>query len=891
MRPHARKTCLAFAFVVFVTAAFAAFGQSAPRERISFNADWRFIRHDPAGAGDALDYQKIKPWVLATSTELIADGIAKPVRPEGDPGADVSYTQPGFDDSGWRRLDVPHDWGIEGPFSQDLPGETGKLPWQGVGWYRKHFELPASDAGRRIHLDIDGAMSYSAVWLNGRFVGGRPYGYSSYRLDLTPYVKVGAANVLAIRLDNPENSSRWYPGSGLYRNVWLVKTSPVHVAHWGAWVTTPDIALERALAKVHVVVETHLAEKVGLGIATRVHELGGDGLPGAEVAAAETAWLEIDPARDREALRTLLVEIANPKLWDLSTPDRYVAVTTIVRDGVVVDRVETTFGIRSIRVDATDGFFLNDRRVPIQGVCMHHDLGALGAAVNTRALERQIEILQSMGCNAIRTSHNPPAPELLELCDRMGMLVMDEAFDAWRLGKKQVRGRTAADGPMRYADYGRVFDDWHERDVRALVRRDRNHPSVVMWSIGNEIVELHFNDGWRLAARVAGIMREEDRTRPITVGCNSRTAPFTGFQAVVDLMGYNYKPDEYAKFHAASPEVPVYGSETASTISTRGEYFFPVVADKSQGQADFQMSSYDLYAPRWALTPDTEWRGIDENPYVFGEFVWTGFDYLGEPTPYNSDSTNLLNYSDPAEKARAEKELAEIGRIRVPSRSSYFGIIDLAGFPKDRFFLYQSRWRPDLPIAHILPHWNWPDRVGQVTPVFVYSSGDEVELFLNGNSLGRKKRGPLEYRFRWDDVVHAPGQLRAVAWRDGVKWAEATVKTTGPATRLLLSADRSALSADGSDLSFVTVAVSDDDGLTVPRSKNPVRFTISGPGTIAAVDNGDPTSFEPFQADTRRAFNGLALVIVRTKRGEPGTITLRAEADGLAPAEVKLQSR
>jgi beta-galactosidase len=482
-----------------------------------------------------------------------------------------------------------------------------------------------------------------------------------------------------------------------------------------------------------------------------------------------------------------------------------------------------------------------------------------------------------MGCNAIRTSHNPPAPELLELCDRLGMLVMDEAFDCWRQGK-------------RPNDYHLLFDDWAEKDLRALVRRDRNHPSVILWSIGNEVGEQHDTEGWRLAAHLAGIVREEDRTRPVTAGCDDIDSGYNGFQTALDVLGYNYKPDEYKTFHSRHPAIPVFGSETASCVSSRGEYFFPVSSDKAGGRANFQVSSYDLYAPQWAWPPDVEFKGLDEAPFAAGEFVWTGFDYLGEPTPYNADSTSPLIFTDPAEGARTAQELKTLGRITVPSRSSYFGILDLAGFKKDRFFLYQARWRPDYAMAHILPHWNWPDRAGQVTPVFVYTSGDEAELFLNGRSLGRKKMEPRQYRLRWDDVKYQPGELKVVAYKRGQKWAEDVVKTTGAPARIALAADRAALKADGTDLAFVTVTIADADGLLVPQARNLVKFELGGPGEIAAVDNGDATGLESFQAQERHAYDGLALVVVRTKAGEPGVITLKAQSDGLAAAEVSLRS-
>jgi len=848
---------------------------ASPGERTSLNADWRFQREDPAEVKGSLAYEKIKDEVGATGAEFILfspkHAAAKPVPATSDLGADVSYVHGDFDDAGWRKLDLPHDWGIEGAFKQEYPGETGKLPWWGIGWYRKHFELPSEDSGKRIYLDLDGAMSHALVWLNGHFVGGWPYGYSSFRLDLTPYVKCGGENVLAIRLENPTDSSRWYPGGGIYRNVWLVKTAPVHVAHWGTYVTTPQVSAEAATVNVEVTLENQLAAAAPARVTARIHEIATDGRRSAEVLVSSSP-VDEKIAAGRQSLVSFSLKVVHPALWNLKQHRLYAAVVTVEQGGKIVDQQETTFGIRTITFDSNQGFFLNGEHVMIQGVCDHHDLGALGTALNLRALQRQIELLQEMGCNAIRTSHNPPSPELLELCDRLGMLVMDEPFDCWQTGKKP-------------GDYGTLFDDWHEKDLRAMVRRDRNHPSVILWSIGNEVREQGHPEGWKLAAHLADIVRSEDRTRPTTAGFNNISSGYNGFQTAIDVLGYNYKPGEYARFHERNPQIPLIGSETSSCISSRGEYFFPVEEDKAGGRSDFQMSSYDLYAPRWAFPPDVEFKGLDENRFVAGEFVWTGFDYLGEPTPYNADVTNVLNFSSPADQARAAKELQELGKIQVPSRSSYFGIIDLAGFKKDRFFLYQARWRPELPMVHILPHWNWPDRVGQITPVHVYTSGDEVELFLNGQSLGRKKVLPLTYRLRWDDVKYAPGELKAVAYKHGQKWAEAVVGTTGPATKLNLQPDRATIAADGRDLSFVTLTVADKDGQAVPRTKNRIQFTVEGPGEIVATDNGDATDFTSFQSHERNAFNSLCLVIVRAKPGANGRITLKAQADGLKAGE------
>lgn len=852
-----------------------ATAQRPARERLSLNVDWRFQKGDPAGTEGQLAYERIKPWMIATGNEFVMSG-GKPARPEGNPGSEIPYAQSAINDRAWRQLSLPHDWGIEGPFKQEYPGETGKLPWWGVGWYRKHFQVSPAEKGTQFHLQIDGAMAYALVWLNGKFVGGWPYGYASFELDLTPYVEYGKDNVIAIRLDNPPDSSRWYPGGGIYRNVWLVKTSPLHVSHWGTYVTTPEVTSNSASIDLKTTLENNSTSNAKVAIQSQIFQVAADGRRAAKPSAS-FAPASAELAAGERTTISGSARIDQPKLWDLQHPNLYSMITTISQAGKIVDRYETIFAIRTIKFDVEKGFLLNGQQVQIQGVCNHHDLGALGSALNVRALERQLEILKEMGVNAIRTSHNPPAPELLDLADRMGFVVMDEAFDAWRRGKKKN-------------DYHLLFDDWHEKDLRAQVRRDRNHPSVILWSIGNEIGEQGNAEGHALAAELAKIVHEEDLTRPVTAGANNINAAYNGFQKTVDIFGYNYKPTEYGKFRQSNPTIPLFASETASTVSTRGEYFFPVVADKAQGRFDFQMSSYDLYAPRWAWPPDVEFKGLDEFPFTAGEFVWTGFDYLGEPTPYDRDSTTPLNFTDPTKQEQMNKELKEVGRITVPSRSSYFGIVDLAGFKKDRFYIYQARWRPDLPMTHILPHWNWPERIGQVTPVHVYTSGDEAELFLNGRSLGRKKKAQYEYRLRWDEVKYEPGELRVVAYRNGKHWAEDTMKTTGVAARLTMKVDRSRIKADSSDLSFVTVTITDTNGLSVPRSSNRIHFEISGPGEIVATDNGDPTNFESFQSPARNAFNGLCLVVVRSKRGTAGPIKLRAQSPGLSPYEIMIAS-
>jgi len=903
--------------------------QPQPRTRVLFNDGWLFQKGDPAGAGDTLRYNKVRDLIIHTGDNLLNYLPPDSGRRTQDSGrsadfSNIPYLRPAFNDSGWRKVTLPHDWGIEGPFSMDLPGDTGKLPWAGIGWYRKHFSVPAdaTENGRRTFLEIDGAQSHALVFLNGHLVGGWPFGYASWRVDLTPYLKSGAGaaaeNVLAIRLDNPPESSRWYPGSGLYRNVWLTQTAPVAIAQWGVFVTTPEITPARdgnparALVNVNITLDNHTAKPADVGVTVRLFAADENGLPtGAPVAtgsiatgadakhakntrkrpattAADAAQIRV--GANNQANYAVTFSLAAPRLWSLAQRNRYVAETTVTQNDAggkpaVIDRALTPFGIRKLEFTPDRGLLLNGEHVAIRGVCQHHDLGALGAAINTRALERQIEILQSFGCNAIRTSHNPPAPELLDLCDRMGMLVMDEAFDCWAQGK-------------RPNDYSTLFADWHEKDLRAYIRRDRNHPSVILWSVGNEVREFGAPGGWKLAAHLAAIAREEDRTRPVATACNDTDAGYNGFQAALDLLGYNYRPHAYAKLHAAHPQLVIFGSETQSAISSRGEYFFPVTDNYDASHANFQVSSYDTAAVPWGHTPDVEWAAQEANPNLLGEFVWTGFDYLGEPTPYNKDKTNVLNFTDPAEKKRMSAELDRLGKIPMPSRSSYFGIVDLAGFPKDRYYLFQSHWLPDHPMAHILPHWTWPERVGKVTPVYVYTSGDEAELFLNGKSLGRQKRGAGEnaYRFRWPDVKYAPGELKAITYKNGKPWATDTMRTAGAPAQIRLAADRTTLRADSPagdpDLSFITVTITDKDGTTSPRADNLIKFTITGPAEIAAVDNGDATSFEPFQSSQRKAYNGLALVIVRPKpNAPPGAIKLTAQSDGLAPAEIALQSK
>lgn len=774
-----------------------------------------------------------------------------------------------IDDSSWKKLDLPHDWAIEGPFRIELTGETGKLPFKGIGWYRKHFTVPASDVGKRIFLDFDGAMAYAQIWLNGQFVGTWPYGYNSFRMDLTPFVKFGQKNVVAVRLDTEKWDSRWYPGAGIYRHVWMVKTNPVHVAHWGTYITTPEVSDTSATVKMDVTIDNQGESSVVATVQTQIFELDSNNKPGMKMASFNQSQIKIGAKGN--ITTTSVATMKNPKRWDLMSPNRYLARTTVSVGGKVIDTYNTPFGIRTLEFTARNGFLLNGRRVEIKGTCNHHDLGALGAAVNTSALRRQLTILKDMGCNSLRTSHNPPAPELLELADQMGFLVWDEAFDCWKNGKKKN-------------DYNKLYDDWHEKDLKALVHRDRNHPSVFIWSIGNEVIDQRDVE---MTKHLADIVRGEDPTRPVSNGYNDPDGGReSGAVVALDIMGVNYFFNQQPKWDIDPryANKPTIGSETSSCVSSRGEYFFDTE------YKNWQITSYDSARPGWGCTPDDQFRTNARFAHLLGEYVWTGFDYLGEPTPYNSDETNLLNFrNDPSKRAELEKKMNELRKNKAPSRSSYFGIVDLAGFPKDRFYLYQSHWRPDLPMAHILPHWNWVERIGQVTPVHVYTSGDEAELFLNGKSLGRKaKQAGRDFRLVWDSVKYEPGVVKVVAYKNGKKWATDEVKTTGTAVKLNLTADRNTISSNEADLAYITVKVQDVSGLTVPGTHPLIKFEVEGPGEIVATDNGDATSFVPFQSHEREAFNGMALVIVKAKKGAKGTFKVKVAGAGLVGNDIKV---
>jgi beta-galactosidase len=826
------------------------------------------------------DDKVLKRWILPSANDFINDPAKHYQRPDGNPGNDFPFVKNNFNDNEWEQVSLPHDWAIKGPFYEggraEVGGGMGRLPSQGVAWYRRKLDIPYADNGKSIYLDIDGAMSYAMVWLNGNMVGGWPYGYNSFRLDLTPYIKSGGDNQLAIRIDNPNNSARWYPGGGIYRNVWLTKVNLVHVAQWGTFITSKDVSASSATVDLAVNLENKTNGDKNVEITTDVYSIN-DKLErtGKIIAAFPKVTSTVQAGIKRKIESS--VTIKNPLLWGpppAQKPNLYVAVTRIYSNGKIIDEYETRFGIRSLKFDAVKGLLVNGKPVRFQGVNQHHDLGALGAAFNTRAAERQLEMLKELGCNSIRMSHNPPAPELLDLTDRMGFLVIDEIFDSWERKKTPH-------------DFHLIFPDWYEADTRAFIRRDKNHPSVIAWSFGNEVGEQYTADtGAVLAKKLHDIVLEEDNTRPATASMNY-AKPDMPFPAVMDIITLNYQGEGirdapayahlkgirtsplYPAFQKKFPDKLIVSSETASALSTRGSYIYPVTAvisapisDSTGGDPKNKyVSAYELYTAQFGASPDKVFASQDKNPYVAGEFVWSGWDYLGEPTPYYS------------------------------ARSSYCGIIDLAGFKKDRFYLYQARWRPDLPMVHILPHWNWPNRIGEITPVHVFTSGDEAELFLNGRSLGKKKKAAFEYRLRWDEVKYEPGELKAIAYKNGKRWAEEIIKTTGNAAQLMISADRSKINADGEDLSFITVKVADKNGLMIPDANNKITFSIEGPGEIVATDNGDPANLVAFPSKDREAYFGLVLAIVRSQKGKSGNIKITASSKGLKTANVEIKSK
>jgi beta-galactosidase len=922
---------------------------------INFNSDWKFAKGEQSGA-----------------------------------------EKPEFNDSAWQAVRLPHDWAISGPFNPSTHGYAGKLPWQGVGWYRKTFTLdkisqPGSKqagSSKRVYFDFDGVMAFPKVYVNGQLAGGWDYGYMSFRVDATPYMKFGGTNVIAVLVDTRKHGTRWYPGAGIYRKVTMTICEPVHVAHWGTYVTTPEVSDTSATVCVRTTIENHLDAESKVNVAAVLIDPDGKSITLPKVGDT------IPAGGSRELVWSF--KIVNPKRWDITSPKLYKAEIIVSAGDKVVDTDSTLFGIRTFQFTANDGFHLNGRRVQLYGVCLHHDQGPLGAAFYTRAMERQLEIMRDMGVNAIRTSHNPPAPELLELCDRMGFVVWDEAFDKW-------------DGTADRVDGQPPLQEYGEKQIRNLVMRDRNHACIVVWSIGNEL-----GGGGREGITpervkfMSDFVRKYDPTRPVGMACHiPNLANQPNFDAL-DLTGWNYGR-RYATYRERYPNKPIIYSESASALSTRGFYELPLPQGKTQYSKQFQVDSYDHNAARWSDIADREFQLMENDSFVAGEFVWTGFDYLGEPTPFDKDA-----------------------------RSSYFGIVDLCGMPKDRFYLYRSYWRPSMTTVHILPHWNWPERIGQNVPVYVYTNGDSAELFLNGKSLGRRTKmtepakpvnlalgkpakasteetgrgnminqandGDIEtrwcaenevveqwwqvdlgdvravglldidfekeasnylyqikastdgstwqtvaaknewkgdttritheldvqarylrieftqlqegawasirefsvyakkteqsyyavidkYRLRWMDVVYEPGELKAVAYKNGQKIGETIMRTADKPAAIRLTPDRKELAAMGEDLCYIMVEAADSKGTPCPLADNLIRFKVQGPAEIAGVGNGNPMSFEPFQADYRKLFYGKAMLILRTKEGKGGLVHVTAESDGMASADITVQCR
>ena len=777
----------------------------------------------------------------------------------------------------WRTLNLPHDWAIEGDFSQDNPSGTGggALPG-GIGWYKKTFFVPEIDLGKKIYIDFDGAYMNSTVWINGHKLGTRPYGYSSFSYDLSPYIRYGSDNQILVKVDNDEQpNSRWYSGCGIYRNVWIRKLNPTHVELWGTQITTPEVSEKEA--KVLVTTSVEIGETANLPeVKTTILNSAGE----------RVAVSSLQPVNASDSTLTQSLQIMNPCLWSLNHPCQYTALTEIYEGDSVVDTYETKFGIRYFEFNPETGFSLNGEPMKINGVCLHHDAGALGAVVNRRAIERQLEILRGMGVNAIRSSHNPPAPELLELTDEMGFIVMDEAFDMWRKRKTPH-------------DYARYFNEWHERDLTDLVKRDRNHPSVMMWSIGNEVLEqwsdasadtlsleeanmiLNFGHSAEMLAnegdmsvnslltkKLADMVRALDPTRPVTAGNNEPSPGNHLFRSgALDIIGYNYHDDWFKDVPQNFPGKPFIITESVSALQTRGYYTNPsdsiILAperwDKPYYDPSFSASAYDNMRAPWGNHHEGTLRHVVDNPFISGQFIWTGFDYIGEPTPYG-----------------------------WPARSSYFGIVDLAGFPKDVYYMYQSEWSPQDTVLHIFPHWNW--QKGETVDIWAYyNNAEDVELKLNGKSLGRKSKKDTDGKFHvmWR-VPYEEGTLEAISYdADNNIVATKSIKTAGKPENIILSADREVINPGENDLAYITVTVTDEDGNPHPLADNDIKFNVSGGGFIAGVDNGSPISLERFKDDHRKLFNGKALLIVQTD-GTGNPIEIEAVSEGLKPASLRI---
>ncbi|WP_109831716.1 glycoside hydrolase family 2 TIM barrel-domain containing protein [Reichenbachiella versicolor] len=777
--------------------------------------------------------------------------------------------KPTFTDSKWRKVDLPHDWAIEGPFDEKYNARCGGLPFHGTGWYRKHFTMPSTAKGKVVRIEFEGAMYDAHVWVNGEFVGNRPYGYIGFEFDISKYLKYdGSDNVISVRLTPEDLSSRWYPGAGIYRSVWLKVDEQQYVDNWGTYITTPTVNKDLA----YVQNETVVVNKSKSAKTVKVKHEYFD--PAGKSVGSVEEDVTIDPMS--KVTSGLYSKVKSPQLWDTETPNLYTATTTISDGEKVLDTFKSRFGIRTIRYDL-DGFYLNGKKVRFNGVCLHHDNGSLGAAVYRRADERKLQIMKDMGVNAVRTSHNPPSREFLELCDELGLMVQDEAFDVWKM-------------PKVPNGYNKFFEEWAERDIKDMVIRDRNHPSIVMWSIGNEIIEQKdVKNGWRTAKMLHDYVKEVDPTRPTSAGFNNYPRPYlTNMAAQVDIAGANYKPTKYGEIRESNPNLPIYGSETSSCTSSRGVYHLPI--EKYKTHESLQVTSYDLIGPPWAYPPDIEFHFQKKFPHSMGEFIWTGFDYLGEPTPYGGKDNSTNGYWNGD----------------WPSRSSYFGAVDLCGFPKDRFYLYQSQWTTK-PMIHLLPHWNWKGMEGQKIPVYCYTNCDEAELFVNGKSMGRKVKGKDKtkllvnflryehetfdspYRLSWD-VPYQAGTIKVVGYKDGKAVEENIINTAGTPYKVSLSVDRTEIDADGRDLAYVTVRIEDRNGNLCPDAESLVNFSVSGEGKLIAVDNGNAASTESFQAPYRKAFSGMALAILNSTE-KTGKIKLVAKSKGLRSATTYVMTK
>ena len=768
----------------------------------------------------------------------------------------ASASRADFDDSYWETVKIPHDWAIYGPFDKEIDkqvvrieqnnekvatektGRTGALPFIGVGWYRTTLDLPKFSNDKQALITFDGAMSNAEVFVNGVKVGNRPYGYSYFYFDISNYVQAGKKNVVAVRLENQPFSSRWYPGAGLYRKVRVIVKNRESFKHWGNFITTPSVSDNIARVNIRSQVQGE-----NLTVKATIRDAKGNTV--AEKVSSERFGNEIEQN----------ITVKNPNLWSPETPYLYTAELKLYQGNALKDSEVVRFGIRQISYSAAKGFELNGKVTKFKGVCLHHDLGPIGTAVNRAALKRQLTILKDMGCNAIRSSHNMPSIEQLELCDEMGFLFLAESFDEWK--KPKVKN-----------GYNLYFDEWAEKDVENLVRATKNHPCIVMWSAGNEVPDQWGSDGVKRLKWLQDIFHREDPTRPVTVGMDQVKAVMeSGFGAILDIPGLNYRVPLYDEAYQRFPQGILLGSETASTVSSRGTYKFPVVSKPDKTYPDLQCSSYDLEFCDWSNIPEDDFIQQDDKPWVIGEFVWTGFDYLGEPTPYD-------NY--------------------WPSRSSYFGICDLAGLPKDRFYLYRSRWNTKDTTLHILPHWNWEGREGQTTPVFVYTSYNSAELFVNGKSQGIQKKSTQSklnrYRLMWMDVKYESGTLKVVAYNDkGKPAAEKTVVTAGKPHHIKLEADRQTITANGEDLCYVTATIVDKQGNPCPNASNRLYFKVKGNGKYRAACNGDATSLEVFHKPTMKAFSGKLVVLVQSS-AQAGNMELTVSGDELKEGKLTIST-